>query len=596
MAQQSQNSLQHFNLLKSKYQVTQDPDSLPPNILYFILRKADLGVELSASEMNCLKESQLEQTLKTIKQEQQHRLQESINIENEFSQLKSKYKAKKHDTYWQLSPLYYLLLKLESGQYLTNSECHWLKSNHLDDTNSLAQEIKLFIQLKSKYKANSYQNSFPTSKLYSILKKLNISESLTQAEYDWLINNQLWETAEIFKQQESAKEAEFAALKVKYQATKYQTQSLCPRLYNILLKIEAQQQLSDDDLKWLEQQQLTETIAIFQEIEQTKEFIALKIKYHAAQYQDSSPKSHLYKILKSLEARNKLGEQDINFLKKRKLTDTIKIANEQYVSRLKSKIDLGELLDNSEIDWLKDNGREDIIILAKQKHYNYLKKKYRFVDFNPSIEPFYTIMVKLENKERLDIILVIQLIEQEQLSSSGGIATAHYKLEAEFYEQEYSRTGNKWSIPTASSYWRKANEAEQSLKLTNLDLNKIKENKLKSAILVTRGAAFRDLGKLGEAEKCAVKAMEFHPASYQPYTLMGAIYYDLGDYIKGDYYFDEAIKRGAKTEEIDYEIKRIFRNKKDEEQRHEAAIYLLKKDSHRYAWAKTYLKTPKNHE
>jgi Flp pilus assembly protein TadD len=112
---------------------------------------------------------------------------------------------------------------------------------------------------------------------------------------------------------------------------------------------------------------------------------------------------------------------------------------------------------------------------------------------------------------------------------------------------------------------------------------------------VTRGAAFRYIGDLINAEKCAKKAIEAHPQSYQPYTLLGAIYYDKGEYSTGDYYFEEAVKRGAKTEDIDDEIKRVVRTTKDEIKLQEVVNYLLKKDSQRYAWAKTYLKKTKNH-
>jgi hypothetical protein len=114
--------------------------------------------------------------------------------------------------------------------------------------------------------------------------------------------------------------------------------------------------------------------------------------------------------------------------------------------------------------------------------------------------------------------LVLQLMEEELLSPGGKIALAYYTLEAEFYEQEFHRTGNKWDIPTASSYWRKAEELEQALKLTNLDLNQIRESKLKSAISVTRGAAFRDIANLADAENCAKNAMKYQPESYQPCT------------------------------------------------------------------------------
>lgn len=259
---------------------------------------------------------------------------------------------------------------------------------------------------------------------------------------------------------------------------------------------------------------------------------------------------------------------------------------------MKSKVELGNLLTDTEIDWLKKHEREDIINLAHKKEFVALKKKYGLLDPGNQLplEPFYTIMTKLERKERLDPLLVVQLIEKGRLSGDGKIVIAHYSLEADFYEQEFKRTGNKWHIPTASSYWRKADEPENALNITNLDLDKIRESKLQSAILVTRGAAFRDIGDLVNAEKSAKKAIEFHPVSYQPYTLMGAIYYDKSEYSKGDYWFTEAEKRGAKTDDIDDEIKRVLRSTKDEIKRQQAVNYLLKKDSQRYAWAKCYLK------
>jgi len=111
---------------------------------------------------------------------------------------------------------------------------------------------------------------------------------------------------------------------------------------------------------------------------------------------------------------------------------------------------------------------------------------------------------------------------------------------------------------------------------------------LKSALWVTRGAAFRDLDRLDEAENCASPAMECQPDSHQPYTLLGAICYDRGEYGKGDQWFEMAAARGA--DDTDDEIERIVRMTKDKDKRREVAQYLLKKDSGRYSWASSYLK------
>ncbi|WP_306558140.1 hypothetical protein [Nostoc sp. 'Peltigera malacea cyanobiont' DB3992] len=119
-----------------------------------------------------MKEYELKQTLEAIKQEQQHRFQEFGNLEFEFSKLKTKYKATKHNVSWQSSRLYFILLKLDSGNLLTDSEVQWLTANGLHETNQISQEIKRFTQLKSQYKATQYQDSYPESKLYQILEKI----------------------------------------------------------------------------------------------------------------------------------------------------------------------------------------------------------------------------------------------------------------------------------------------------------------------------------------------------------------------------------------------------------------------------------------
>ncbi|WP_028084613.1 hypothetical protein [Dolichospermum circinale] len=588
--QNYQNRVKHFTALKDKYQANSYQNLSPNSPLYFILRKADLGIEILDLEYIWLQKENLLATVQVIRNQQQQRIKDTVDLGVEFTKLKSKYQVNNYHISWAVSPLYFILCKVDSGNFLTEKEFNWLISNGFKKVNSIAIENQKFISLKSKYNANKYQDSHSDSPLYPILKKIDISERLTELEYKWLIEQELSETLEFVKQQEATRRNEFIQLKEKYQATKYKSGSLSSPLYPILQKLEAEENLIDTELTWLKEQELIETITIAEEKEKTKEFAALKIKYQATEYEDISPKSHLYKVLKNVDSGNSLGGQDVNFLKKRKLLETIKLANDKYINHLKSKIEENGLLTDSEIEWLQNNKREDIITFAKQKHFSALKRKYGLIDPSLPLEPFYTIMVKLEKEERLDAVLVVQLIETEMLSSGGKIAITYYRLEAEFLEQEIKRTGHKWHIPTASSYWRKAKEPEQALKLTNLDLGKIKENHLKSAILVTRGAAFRDCDKLDDAEICALQAMEYQPDSHHPYTLMGAICYDRYEYEKGSYWFDEAIKRGADIEDIDSEIKRVIKNEKSDDKRHEAAEYLLKKDSNRYAWAKNYLK------
>ncbi|MEG3936153.1 MULTISPECIES: hypothetical protein [unclassified Microcoleus] len=620
--------VQHFVALKSKYQATKYEDSSPCSLLYLILRKADLECAITDFEWDWLLNQELLETIEAIEQEPVRKVEERRKLDAKFSQLKSKFKVARHRDLRLSSPLYPILWKLDSENQLTDLEVKYLQQQGLTETVAIVEEMARFAALKAKYQATEYPDCSLDSPLYQILKQLDAREILSDVEANWLFNNQLVDTLEIFWQQKAVREAEFAQLKDKYKASEYAETSVCSPLYQILKNLDADMQLSESELNWLEEYQLSETLNIVLEIEQTRHFAELKVKYKANEYEDSSRSSHLYKVLKKIDLENPLGEPDINFLKKRKLTETITLALdkyaaslkskiqageqlseadldwvkqngrddvitfaiENYVASLKSKIQSGEHLSEADIDWLKQNGREDVITFAQEKEFAALKVKYRIIDRDFPFDPFYAIMVKLEKEERLDPVLVVQLIQQGLLASHGKIAMAYHRLEALFYDREYERTGNKWNLPNASSHWRKADEPESALKVTeNLDFDQIKENKLKSALLTTRGGAFRDIDKLDDAQKCALKAIEYQPQSHHPYTLMGAICYERGQYSQGDDWFNKAIKRGAESEDIDSELKQVVKNAKDEKRR-EVVEYLLKKNPQRYAWAKFYRK------
>lgn len=519
MNNETQSRVQHFATLKSKYHATHYEDSSPSSLLYFILRKADLGIELTEIERNWLREYNLLETLEAIQKEHRYREKELRELQSEFSSLKSKYKL---TAYWITqqpwssslsSPLYLILWKIESANYLTNSDVQWLRHKGVpgivDIAHNMVKAIESFATLKAKYQATKHKNSSPDSPLYKILKKLDAQERLRDSDITWLNEHELFETLAIFQKQEATKEADFSQLKDKYQATKHLDSAASSPLYPILQNLEVDKPLSESEIDWLQQNELTATLDIVLEIEQKRHFTELKATYKATQYEDSSPSSHLYKVLKKIESSNQLGEQDINFLKKRKLTETITIAQDKYAATLKSKIELGEQLEEPEINWLKENGRENIIAIAQEKHFTTLKSKYDvsgYKDKSPS-SPLYAILQKLEKGERLEPTDVAWLEENEleahqQTNNyygwyerrrlfSGKILITYHKNEATFYEQEYQRTGNQWNLPNASSHWRKADKPRQALKLTeNLNFDKIKENKLKSALLTTRGGAF----------------------------------------------------------------------------------------------------------
>lgn len=198
-------------------------------------------------------------------------------------------------------------------------------------------------------------------------------------------------------------------------------------------------------------------------------------------------------------------------------------------------------------------------------------------------------MLKLERQERLERLQVAQLIDQRLLSREGAITRAHHCLEAEFYEQEHRRTGSKWQIVSAVSEWRKANQFERALSLTqNLDWKKISDKKLRAALLTNRGFVLRDDGSYEDATICAKQALDANPDVFQPYLLMATLCYRRGDFVAGDDWKRQAIARGANPGDLDHEMKRLVTNTKEGDQRQALIRYLLETDPTRYAWARDY--------
>ena len=155
-------------------------------------------------------------------------------------------------------------------------------------------------------------------------------------------------------------------------------------------------------------------------------------------------------------------------------------------------------------------------------------------------------------------------------------------LLADHYQREYSRTGDGWNLARASAWWRQANQPDVAVQLT--DGRAFSDVVLMSAILNTRGGAFRDLKNLAVAEECAWKALDHYPDSPHAYNLLGAIYYQRGQPGKGDQYFARAEALGSKAAETDGQIRSAL-ERADVSARQRSAEHLLRKDRSRYPWA-----------
>jgi hypothetical protein len=94
--------------------------------------------------------------------------------------------------------------------------------------------------------------------------------------------------------------------------------------------------------------------------------------------------------------------------------------------------------------------------------------------------------------------------------------------------------------------------------------------------------------ELDQAEECAVAAIDYTPNAYQPFNLLGGIYYSRGLPEEGDDYFREAVKRGALEETAEATIRSVFKTSGPDVQRRVAA-HLWNKNQAKYRWAKKYL-------
>lgn len=566
---------EHINMLneklKDKYQATDYSSEVAHNPLGYILRKAEIGFTLNSIEWEWLEQQQLQKTIGIIRKQESYRDELRQSLISERSELGYRNFIRSFTVPDINSCLLFVLYKISTQEKLTVRDINEACKENGDLTNLNAYNE--YILLKNKYEIIE-RLPFSTDAL-RILSKVDIEKKLSVLDIEWLIERNVYSVFAALK-------VEISRLQEKYKAIG-QGDDFSVTLYLILQKLQENSVLSDQDVAYLKSKQLNETV----EIAQKQEFAWLKRFYKATQIEDCSPNHHLYKLLKKLRGGLLLNEPDINYLKKRKLTETIDIVFKPQLQIIENKIRSGESLSLEDQAWCEKFQFNDLLFMA-------LRAKYKVLNYsNQSVQGrLYSILQKLEQGERLSDVNIVWLQGENLFKPINKIFTRHYELEAAFAELEYQRTKNKWFLVNASSYWRKADEPEKALRLTEqIDFTEIKEAKLKQALLTTRGGALRDLDDLINAEKCALQAIGFWSKSHNPYTLLGAICYATGRYDEGHRWFEEARKRGATEKDEDAEIKRIVQKTKDKKELQALIDFLLNKDSDRYAWVNKYLKS-----
>ena len=173
---------------------------------------------------------------------------------------------------------------------------------------------------------------------------------------------------------------------------------------------------------------------------------------------------------------------------------------------------------------------------------------------------------------------------------------------ARIFYHYFQQNGGVWDIIKTCSYLRRAGCPKGAITASNEGLlKKITSRQARSALLTTRGGAFRDLNQLDSATKLAADAIQTYPDAPHAYTLLGAILYQQGFPAEGDEQFAKAAERDygrtprAQQYEEDFEIRKAFDNSESYVQQ-KLARHLLFKDSTRYAWAKEFLDAPKRRD
>lgn len=194
------------------------------------------------------------------------------------------------------------------------------------------------------------------------------------------------------------------------------------------------------------------------------------------------------------------------------------------------------------------------------------------------------ILHRLDGGNRLTDEDVLWLTTDGEDYYTEILQSAFHEREAEFYTDEYKRTSDPWNAVNASGHYRKCHQAIKAHDLlTSIPDGRRKAPKLNSAIFTTHGGVMRDLNRFDEALKYGEKAHALTSQDFRPCTLLGAVYFEIGNYEAGNGWYVKASERGASERSIDYDLRGIF-IRASKTKREEIMAFLLRIDPMRYKW------------
>jgi hypothetical protein len=223
--------------------------------------------------------------------------------------------------------------------------------------------------------------------------------------------------------------------------------------------------------------------------------------------------------------------------------------------------------------------------LKRQREVRELKRRFGigFVD-TEHYPRVMSLLRRVSNGDRLSADDIVWLQTEAEDCWTEELQRAWHTIEAEALTREWERSRNPWDAINASSHWRKAAKPSSALELTEQALAKAgTDAKARSALLTTRGGAFRDLRNLDEAKAQGLAAHGLTPRDFRPCTLLGAVHIELGDLVAGREWYLKAEKLGADRRAIDQDLRALLaRTSKSERQR--ITEFLIAQDPERFGW------------
>ncbi len=225
--------------------------------------------------------------------------------------------------------------------------------------------------------------------------------------------------------------------------------------------------------------------------------------------------------------------------------------------------------------------------IAKEKQYR-LREKYDLTFFieKPDYPRLMKILRRVDSGARLSEKDVVWLSTAGEDYYTQELREAFHYNEAIFYAAKFKKDKDPWAAVNASSQFRKCNKSSTADNLlSSIKVQQYKKLKLKSALYTTHGGVKRDLCKWDEALALADQARELTPDNFRPYTLLGAINMEIGQYDKGQSWYQKAIKLGFSEKSMDSDLRSIFR-RSDKAKKIALRDHLLSIDPFRYSWTK----------